>query len=452
MTERGPVAFYLSSLARNVIAGARLALFLPVRAHDYRASPVDFTLVVLLSFAFWVGTAAARLGFGGEFDPLSIPAYMSGVVLVLATALVVAYLYGAPSHLLLIAVALTASQPVFHAVAFMLLAAGLGGTFAKWALAAFLAWIWVVTVRAVAVCAGTRRPQFLQGVAAVTAMIAIDFAVLPDVEPWTEVEAEEAAGPPALADEKLFHAQGELIARALAAVQPGQPGVPELYFVGFAPDASQDVFVREMRFVKRLFDERFGAAGRSITLASSTEALEEFPIASITNLARALKRVGEAMNAEEDVLVLFITAHGDREYRLSAWQPPLELAALTPTALSRLLQDSGVKWRVIVVSACYSGGYVEPLRDANTVVITAAAPDRASFGCEPGRDFTYFGQAFFRDALAKTRSFTAAFDMAREIVTRQEAAEKLTPSLPQISVGAAIAERLKHFADQPHQQ
>jgi hypothetical protein len=77
------------------------------------------------------------------------------------------------------------------------------------------------------------------------------------------------------------------------------------------------------------------------------------------------------------------------------------------------------------------------------VVITAAAPDRTSFGCEPGRDFTYFGQAFFRDALAKTRSFTKAFDLAKEIVTQQEAAEKLTPSMPQIWVGGAIAERLR---------
>ena len=55
----------------------------------------------------------------------------------------------------------------------------------------------------------------------------------------------------------------------------------EHYFVGFAPDASEEVFVSEMRFVKRLFDERFGTAGRSIALASSHDALEEFPIASV---------------------------------------------------------------------------------------------------------------------------------------------------------------------------
>jgi hypothetical protein len=196
--------------------------------------------------------------------------------------------------------------------------------------------------------------------------------------------------------------------------------------------------------VKRLFEERFGAGGRSIALVSSNDALEEFPIASVTNLARAVERVGRMMNRDEDVLFLYITAHGDPGQRLSASQPPLELASLTPTALSRMLQDSGIKWRVIVVSACYSGGFIEPLRDDNTLIITAAATDRTSFGCEPGRDFTYFGQAFFRDALTRTRSFIEAFDLAADIVARQEAAERLMPSAPQIWVGRSIAPLLQN--------
>jgi hypothetical protein len=452
MTERGPVAFYLASLARNLAAGARLALFLRVRAYEYRAAPLDFVLLVLFSFGLWVAAAAARIRFEGEFDPLAIPAYMSGIVLVLAAALLVGLAYRAPGRLLLVAVALTASQPLFHVIAFLLLVIGIPAGLAKPVYLGFLAWIWIASARAVAVCVGTRRPQFLQALLVVTAMLAIDFAVLPEVEPWRSAHAETATRAPPLADERLFHAQGQLIERALAAVQAGRAGLPELYFVGFAPDASQDVFVREMRFVKRLFDERFGAAGRSIALASSYDALEEFPIASVTNLERVLKRIGEAMNAEEDLLFLFVSAHGDRDYRLSASQPPLALTPLTPTALARLLHHSGVKWRVIVVSACYSGGYIEPLRDANTVVITAAAPDRSSFGCEAGRDFTYFGQAFFRDALARTRSFTMAFEIARQIVAKQEAAEKLEHSMPQIWIGAAIRERLKHFGDQPDKQ
>ena len=429
---------YARSLARNLIAGARLALFLPVRAFDYRASGVDYAVLTAFNLALWLAAAWVRAGFQGELDAAAVPLYLGSIAVVLAAALAVAHIFGSPGRTLLIATALSASDALFE----------LAGLVLPGAAAMFvLAWIWIVSLRALAVTVGRRRPEFLKGALAVTAMIAIGFFAFPRTDVWLS-PAEEEAGEP-LVEERLFHLQGQLIERALAAIEPGRPGVQDLYFVGFAPDSSKEVFLKEMRFVKRLFDERFGAAGRSVALASSQDALDEFPIASVTNLARALSRVGEAMNGDEDILFLFITAHGYRDHRLSAVQPPLDLAALTPTALSRTLQNAGIKWRVIVVSACYSGGYIEPLRDDNSVVITASAPDRNSFGCEPGRDFTYFGQAYFRDALARTRSFVEAFAIAKDMVARQEAEEKLTASLPQMWVGPAIAARLQKPAQSP---
>ncbi len=430
-----------ASLARNLLAGIRLAFFLPLRAFDFRVSAADYGALVAFNCVLWVLAAGLRVGFAGEIDYAALLVYLATVPLVLAAALLVALAYGAQQRLLAIAIALTASDPVFELAGLVLpyLAAPLGG-FGVLATFLLLGWIWAVAVRAVAVTAGKQRPQLYQGAFVVSAMMAIAFFLYPQTEVWQTPREEDEAAP--LAEERLFHLQGELIERSLASIQPGRAGVREQYFVGFAPDASEEVFVRELRYVKRLFDERLGTAGRSIALASSNNALEELPIASVTNLGRTLERVGRAMNSDEDVLVLYITAHGDREHRLSAWQPPLELAPLTPTALARMLHDSGIKWRVVVVSACYSGGFVEPLRDDNTIVITAAAPDRTSFGCEAGRDFTYFGEAFFRDALAKTASFTEAFEIARQIVTQREAAERLPASAPQISVGRAIAELL----------
>lgn len=434
----------MNDLVRNLVAGARLALFLPVRADHFRASPQQFALLAAFSFALWIAAAALRAGFEGDFDPAAIAVYLSTVALVLATALLVALPYRAPERLLLVAVALAASDPVFELAGLALPAiADLAGH-ARSVYLAFLGWGWLVSMRAVVVCFGWRRPPVFLAALAVTAMTAIAFYLIPQSDVWLPPQEEEEAAA-GLAQERLFHLQGQLIERDLGAIEQGKPGLPELYFVGFAPDASQDVFLHEMRFAKGLFDERFGTAGRSIALASSHTALDQVPIASTTNLARALMRVGQAMNTEEDILFLFITAHGDRDHRLSASQPPLDLASLTPTALARMLQDSGVKWRVILVSACYAGGFIEPLRDDNTIVITAAAADRTSFGCEAGRDFTYFGEAYFRDALAKTRSFTAAFELAKEIVVKKEAAEKLEPSLPQMWAGPAIAQRLKAF-------
>lgn len=442
----------MSGLLRNLAAGARLALFLPVRAGNFSASPAQFALLALFNFGVWVAAAWVRAGFGGEFDPYSVAAYLAVVALVLATALVVAALYRQDGRLVLLAVAIAATDPVFDLAGIALpgVVAAVGHT--RIVYFGFVAWSWIATLRAVGVCCGWQRPQAYFGLAAATAMMAVAFYVVPKSDVWLAPEDEDGEERSSLVEESVFHLQGRLIERELAAIERGRAGVPELYFVGFAPDGSQDVFLSEMRFVKGLFDEKLGTVGRSIALASGEAALEQLPIASTTNLARALARVGQEMNVDEDVLFLYISAHGDRDHRLSAWQPPLELASLTPTALARMLQDSGIQWRVIVVSACYAGGFIEPLRDANTVVITAAAQDRTSFGCESGRDFTYFGEAYFRDALAKTRSFTAAFGLARDIVAAREKAERLEPSLPQMWAGPAIAAKLKDLAEQPDEK
>jgi hypothetical protein len=442
--------FYVLALYRNLVAGARLALFMRVRPFDYRVSPADYAWLLAFNFAMWVGAAAIQAGLEGDFDSAALPIYLASVPLVLGTAMLVALVFGARERLLLVATALTASDPVFEIAALVLPpVVALTGE-PRAAILLLLAWMWLVSVRAVIVCLGTRRPQVLKAALAVTAMLAVGFYLFPRTDVWHLPPEEE--GPAPLTEERLFHEQGRLIERSLAGIARGREGVPELYFVGFAPDASQDVFVKEVRFVRKLFDERFGTAGRSIALVNSQDALDEYPLASVTNLTRALQRVGESMNGDEDTLFLFLTAHGYRDHRLSAVQPPLQIASLTPTALARMLQDAGIKWRVIVVSACYSGGFIEPLRDDNSVVITASSPDRTSFGCEPGRDFTYFGEAYFRDALASTRSFTQAFETAKAAVARQEAAEKLEPSLPQMWVGPAMAERLKKAADSPEKK
>jgi hypothetical protein len=246
----------------------------------------------------------------------------------------------------------------------------------------------------------------------------------------------------ALAAEQAFYQQPRLLERELSGIAPGRKGVVDLYFVGAAGYANQDVFMREVQSVGKLFAERFDTAGRSVSLINNGRSVMETPVASLTSLRRALARVGGAMDRDEDVLFLFLTSHGSRSHELSLDFWPLRFDRLGPGDLKAALDDAGIKWRVIVVSACYSGGFVQPLADEHTIVITAAAADRNSFGCSNEADFTYFGKAYFDQALRETHSFVAAFDRARALVAEREAADGYTPSDPQIRAGTAIRTHL----------
>ena len=63
---------------------------------------------------------------------------------------------------------------------------------------------------------------------------------------------------------------------------------------------------------------------------------------------------------------------------------------------------------------------------------------RTGFGCEDRRQWTYFGDAYFNQALRQERSFRRAFELARQQIAEWEAEDGLRPSLPQIAGGEAL--------------
>jgi hypothetical protein len=432
---------FLGGLMRNISAGTRLALCLPVRWMHFSATPAQLALLVAFNLSVWM-ISHSLLAQGGTLNPTAIALYLAQIPLLLLACLAIASIVRNPSLVVLLAVALSASDLAFELVSLAMVGAQTGpvAQFIGWI--GLLTWGWIVAVRAVAVCTGATWRQLLSSGGVIAGLMAFSFFLIPRTELWTAPSQAAAQSP--LATEAGFHAQGELIERQLAAVEAGRPGTPELYFVGFAPDGSQDVFLREMRSVKAIVEREFKAERRSVALVSNAATLEQYPIATATNLRRTLAQLGARMNHEEDVLLLYVSSHGDQGFGLSANAPPLELAPLNPTVLARALNDAGIRWRVLVISACYSGGFIEPLKDDNTVVITSAAADRQSFGCETGNDWTYFGEAYFSLALPKTKSLTEAFTLASDAVAKRESAEKLSPpSNPQMFVGRAIAEKLR---------
>jgi hypothetical protein len=241
--------------------------------------------------------------------------------------------------------------------------------------------------------------------------------------------------------EGLLYDQPARIQAAVERVAPTVPGKPHLFFVGFAGVGEQAVFKREALYAEQVFADKFGTADRSVELINDDNDRDTYPLASVSGLDQTVKLIADRMDVDQDVLVLMLTSHGSQD-GLAVSNGSLPLAQLGPADLQEILDDARIKWRVIIVSACYSGVFLDELKSDTTLVITAADSDHSSFGCDDTRDLTWFGEAFLKDSLPKASSFEVAFGTASTLIRQREAAEHQIHSNPQLSMGALIRQKL----------
>jgi len=243
--------------------------------------------------------------------------------------------------------------------------------------------------------------------------------------------------------EYVYYNQYRLLNNALDPVKPGIAGVNDLFFVGFGADSTQDVFMREIDHVQRAVNERLGTSGRSVALVNNLKTLDSTPLASSTNLRIALKHIGSKMNRDEDVIFLYLTSHGSMNHELAVEMWPLDLNYIRPVDIKTYLDDADIRWRIILVSACYSGGFIKALQDEHSLILTAAASDKTSFGCANENEYTYFGEALFKNMENKPYQFVEHFVQAMEKIKQRELHENLIPSEPQLFIGKLMKEKLK---------
>lgn len=241
-------------------------------------------------------------------------------------------------------------------------------------------------------------------------------------------------------DEPPNEHQRALLQEGIAALAPQRKGVTDIYTIGVAGWANQDVFVKELGGAFDSMAKVLPTSNRVLRLINHPST-SQTPLATRANLAFAVQSVGKIMDKNEDVLVLFMTSHGTREG--FALQLPWDRPVLLPPAdVANILASAGIKNRVVIVSACYSGIFVKPVANDNTIVMTAADATHTSFGCAADRDWTYFGDAFFNRSLVPGVDFHQAFDSARKLIREWEINEKLEPSNPQGRFGRALVDRL----------
>jgi hypothetical protein len=263
-----------------------------------------------------------------------------------------------------------------------------------------------------------------------------------DTRLWVPQEQASAdEGDDADQAEALFYDQPARIAAAVARVAPTQHGKPGVYFVGFAGDGSQGVFRRETLFAHETFGARFGSLERSVLLINDIEDRDSYPLASVSGLEQTLKVLAARMDPEEDVLMLFLSSHGSED-GLEVENGSLPLAQLAPEDVREALDASGIRWRVVVVSACHSGVFVDALKSDTTAIITASDASHDSFGCEDDRELTWFGDAFLKDSLPGSASLEDAFHKAASLIAHREDAEHQTHSNPQLYMGELMQKKL----------
>jgi hypothetical protein len=461
-TRSSALAGFFSALRRNLRAGAKLVLFRRVRPDDFSVSVEQLIALIAIDVLFMFLHDVVAVGLGGEVNRWGLPGALFCFPLLLLACYVVARLeHDTRLALTLPIAALAAAQYISVAGLLLYSANNLGWVNLSLRPVYFIyywgPYLWgvLVTVSTVLRLTQRRKVGGVAYVALIAALVLVPEWSIPRASTgplWQEAsEHDSEQGEEqrdrwyGAASENAFYAQPEILRRSLAALTPGRSGVPELYFVGVAGYGSQDVFRKELSVITPLLEQRFGTAGHSINLINNPDTALDSPIATVTSLQRTVAQIGRLMNRDEDVLVMYLTSHGSHDHRFSLDFWPLRLRDLDPPTLKKMLDTSAIRWRIIVISACYSGGFIEPLKDERTLVITAADSDHTSFGCGAESKFTYFGQAYFDEALRGTRSFTDAYQIARRKIEARERAEDLTPSNPQMFVGAQMAVKLKEL-------
>lgn len=211
-------------------------------------------------------------------------------------------------------------------------------------------------------------------------------------------------------------------------------GVVDAYVVAVALD-SDPVFAREAREAGKVLGRRYAAGDRMVVLAgaSGPGADDDLPRGAPANIAAVLARIAELMDPTEDVLILYTTSHG-APFGIVYNDGDEGFGQISPAWLWSTLGELRILNRLLIISACFSGVFAPMLAGENSVVITAAAADRTSFGCLSENDWTFFGDAMINHALRQPQPLTTAFNEARTMVARWESQGRMTPSMPQIAI------------------
>ena len=157
-------------------------------------------------------------------------------------------------------------------------------------------------------------------------------------------------------------------------------------------------------------------------------------LATLNNIALSFKNLN--IDQAEDSCFLFMTSHGIKNtgFYLSSGNEGYR-DALTPNQLKAVLDNTcGRAPTVVLISACYSGQFIEKLAASNRIILTAAIKDRPSFGCSADTTYTFWDECVI-EAIPQTKTWEELYTNVKGCIERKEGDLGFKPSLPQASFG-----------------
>jgi hypothetical protein len=138
--------------------------------------------------------------------------------------------------------------------------------------------------------------------------------------------------------EQVIYSQPGMVRQAIAQLTPRIPDKSNLYLVSFAGDGGEDVFRNEAEYAAQLFTKRFGPTAHALVLENNPSSLQSHPLANWSNLEDALDKLNGVMKQDEDILVLYMTSHGDEDHNLLVDMDPLPLDQIGAPDLAGILK------------------------------------------------------------------------------------------------------------------
>jgi hypothetical protein len=219
---------------------------------------------------------------------------------------------------------------------------------------------------------------------------------------------------------------------------PPQPAAPEASGLTWkaalmAGDNEIDVFDNATKTLKSMFLRMGVQSGNIRDLSANQSEVRRGALpANAENLETALRDLSVGKG---DACLVHLTSHGTRQGFFLRGAP-----GITPARLNSILERScGEQPTVVLISACYSGVFLDRVMlKPNRIILTAAAEDRTSFGCSSENQYTYWDGCLI-DSFTQSDNWAVLYGSIKRCVETKEAQKRFTPSLPRAYFGEAIA-------------